>query len=74
MEEECHVATKSVKAPAEALGWSLTLGREGLSGLSNDEHPAPNAFSGGLSNYPPYPMAVPGVFLLSLTVYVQFIS
>ena len=31
MEEECHVATKSVKVPAEALGWSLTLGREGLS-------------------------------------------
>jgi hypothetical protein len=28
MEEECHVAMKSVKAPAEALGWSLTLGRE----------------------------------------------
>ncbi len=34
---ECYVARKSVKVLAEALGWSLALGRGGLSGLSNDE-------------------------------------
>jgi hypothetical protein len=34
---ECYVARKSVKGLAEALGWSLALGRGGLSGLSNDE-------------------------------------
>jgi hypothetical protein len=35
---------KSGKVPAEALGWSLALGREGLSGLSNDKHPARSGF------------------------------
>src|SRR6266699_2366435 len=35
--EECHIVRKSVKAPAEALGWSLASGRGDLSGLSNDE-------------------------------------
>ena len=31
--ELCHVAERWVKVPAEELGWSLTPGREGLSGL-----------------------------------------
>src|SRR5262249_35924089 len=37
MWEECHVAGKSVKGPAEALGWNLARGRGGLSGLPTDE-------------------------------------
>src|SRR6266487_2381109 len=40
MWEECHVARKSMKVSAEALGGSLASGRGGLSGLLNDEHPA----------------------------------
>jgi len=46
MWQECHVARKSVKVPAEALGCSLASGRSGLSELSNDEHPTRNAFTG----------------------------
>src|SRR5215467_8573695 len=34
-------------------------GGDGLSGLSPGKHPARNAFTGGWSNYPPYPMGAP---------------
>jgi len=57
--EEWHVTRKSVKVPAEALGCSLISGRGGLSGLSNDNHPARYAFTRGLSNYPRCPMTAP---------------
>jgi hypothetical protein len=40
-----HVAGRWVKVPAEELGWSLTLGREGLSGLPHHKKPARNAFA-----------------------------
>jgi hypothetical protein len=33
-------AGRWVKVPAEALGWRLTLGSEGLSGLPNHKKPA----------------------------------
>src|SRR5215467_3796721 len=36
MAQECPVTSKSVKVPAEALGWSLLPGYGGPSGLSND--------------------------------------
>jgi hypothetical protein len=45
--------------PAEELGWSLALGREGLSGLPNDKKPAQSGFVEGWSIYPPCPIAVP---------------
>jgi hypothetical protein len=54
-----HVAGRVMNVPAEALGWRLTLGREGLSGLSNDKHPARSGFGEVLVIYPPYPMGVP---------------
>ena len=38
---QCHVARKSVNVPAEELGWSLTPGRGGLSGLPTDEKTSP---------------------------------
>jgi hypothetical protein len=38
MRLECHVASKSVKVPSEELDESLTSGKGGLSGLSNDEN------------------------------------
>ena len=38
MRLECHVASKSVKVPAEELDESLTSGKGGLSGLSTDEN------------------------------------
>jgi hypothetical protein len=44
---------------AEALKCSLTSGRGGLLGLSNDKHSAQNVFTEGLSNYPPCSMAAP---------------
>jgi len=59
MGEEYHVASKSVKGLIEELGWSLASGRDGLDGLSSDKHPARNAFTEGLSNYPPYSMVAP---------------
>jgi len=37
MGEECHVASKSVKMPAEEVGWGLTPGSRSLSGLPTDE-------------------------------------
>jgi hypothetical protein len=39
--------------PAEVVGWGLTPGREGLSGLPNDEKPARNGFgeAGGIIHH-----------------------
>jgi hypothetical protein len=54
-----HVAGRWVKVPAEERGWSLTLGRKGLSGLPHHQKPAPNAFAVGWSIYPPSPIGVP---------------
>ena len=48
-----------MKVSAEKLGWSLTLGREGLSGLLQDKKPAQSGSRKGWSNSPPSPMAVP---------------
>ena len=59
-----HVAGRVMNVPAEALGWHLTLGREGLSGLSNDEHPARSGFGEVLVIYPPYLMGVPSTILI----------
>jgi hypothetical protein len=57
----CHVASMSVKLPAEALAWSLTLGKQGLSGLPQHQTPARCGFTEGWSMYPPYPIGVPSV-------------
>ena len=54
-----HVAGRWVKGPAEERGWSLTLGRKGLSGLPHHQKPAPNGYAEGWSIYPPYPIGVP---------------
>ena len=40
-----HVVGKWVKVPAEKLGGSLTLGREGLPGLSHHKKPARREFA-----------------------------
>ena|SRR6266699_5634115 len=50
---------KWVKVPAEELGGSLTLGREGLSGLPHHKKPARSGSVKGWSIYPPSPMAAP---------------
>ena len=44
---QCHVAGRSVKVPAEEVGWSLTPGRGGLSGLSTDEKTSPKGVCRG---------------------------
>jgi hypothetical protein len=54
-----HVAGRWVKVPTEALGWRLTLEREGLSGLPHRQKPARSGFAEGWVIYPPYPMRVP---------------
>jgi hypothetical protein len=54
-----HVAGRWVKVPAEELGWSFTLGREGLSGLPHHQKPAPNGFAEGWLISPPSSMAAP---------------
>src|SRR6266487_807352 len=54
---------KWVKVPAEELGGSLTLGREGLSGLPHHKKPARSGSVKGWSIYPPSPMAAPRGFL-----------
>jgi hypothetical protein len=46
MGEECHVARQSVKVSSEALDESLTSAKGGLSGRSNDDHPAQNPLTG----------------------------
>ena len=57
----CHVVRKMVKLPAEELEWSLTLGREGPSGLPHHQKPARSGFTEGWLIYPPYPVGVPVV-------------
>ena len=64
MQVRCHVASMSVKLPAEALAWSLTLGKQGLSGLPQHQTPARCGFTEGWSMYPPYPIGVPQGILL----------
>ena len=59
MEVQCHVEGRWVKVLAEALGWSLAPGREGLSGLPHDPKRARSGFAEGLSMYQPYPIGVP---------------
>jgi hypothetical protein len=41
-----HAEGRSMNVRAEVVGWSLLPGEGGLSGLSTDEHPARNAFTG----------------------------
>src|SRR5215467_14702540 len=48
-----------VKVLAEALGWSLALGREGLSGLPHHQKTARSGAEKVRSMYPLCPMAVP---------------
>jgi IS1 family transposase len=50
---QCHVTGRLVHVPAEVVGWGLTPGREGLSGLPNDEKPARNGFgeAGGIVHH-----------------------
>ena len=48
-----------MKAPAEELGASLTLGREGLPGLPHHKKPARSGSVKGWPIYPPCPMAAP---------------
>ena len=43
----CHVARMIVKLPAEELEWSLTMGKEGLSGLPHHQTPARSGFTEG---------------------------
>src|SRR5215469_13890372 len=59
MRVQCHVAGRWVKVPAAELGWSLTLGREGLSGLPYHQKLARRGFAEGWSIYPPSPIGVP---------------
>jgi hypothetical protein len=49
----CHAANKTLKVPAEDVGWGLTAGREGLSGLPTDEKPARKRFgeAGGILHH-----------------------
>ena len=57
-----------VKLPAEELEWSLTMGKEGLSGLPHHQTPARSGFTEGWSIYPPYPIGVPPMPLVSSNV------
>jgi hypothetical protein len=43
----CHVARMMVKVPAEAVGWGLTPGSDGLSGLPTDEKTSPKRICRG---------------------------
>ena len=54
---QCYITRESVKTLAETLGWSLTPGREGLSGLPHHEKPTRSGFGKGWSNDPPCPRA-----------------
>ena len=59
-----HVAGRWVKGPAEERGWSLTLGRKGLSGLPHHTTLARSGFAEGWSIYPPSFIGAPGKVLL----------
>ena len=48
-----------MKSSAEELGWSLILGREGLSRLPTNENTSPKGVNRGYENYPPSRMAAP---------------
>jgi 2-oxoglutaroyl-CoA hydrolase len=48
-----------VKVPAEELGWSLSRGRVGLTGLPHHRKPTRSGFAEAWSIYPPYPIGVP---------------
>jgi len=42
---ESHIKERWVKVPAEALGWGLAPGKEGLSGLLHHRKPTRNGFA-----------------------------
>ncbi len=54
-----HVAGRWVKVPAEARGWRLPRGSEGLSGLPNHQKSARNGFTEDWSIYPPSSIGAP---------------
>jgi hypothetical protein len=54
-----HIVGNWVKVPAEELGGSLTLGREGLPGLLHHKKPARSGFGEGRLIYPPYLIGAP---------------
>jgi len=54
-----YVAGRWMKVPAAKLVWSLTPGREGLSGLPHHKKPAQSGLTEGWVIYPPYRMGVP---------------
>ena len=56
-----YVAGRWMKVPAAKLVWSLTPGREGLSGLPHHKKPAQSGLTEGWVIYPPYRMGVPAV-------------
>src|SRR5260370_309360 len=67
-----HVTGRWVKVLAEALAWSLVPGREGLSGLPHDKKSARSGSRKGWSIYPPFPMAVPHLKVVSMSRCVLF--
>jgi hypothetical protein len=54
-----HAVGRWVKGPAEELGWSLTVGREGLTRLPTDENTSSKGMYRGYGNYPPSRMGAP---------------
>jgi len=64
-----YVAGRWMKVPAAKLVWSLTPGREGLSGLPHHKKPAQSGFTEGWVIYPPYRMGVPLLDFLLICTY-----
>jgi hypothetical protein len=56
---QCHVAGSLVNMLAEALGWSLAAGKEGLSGRPHHKQPARSGFAEGWSISLPSSLAAP---------------
>ena len=65
-----YVAGRWMKVPAAKLVWSLTPGREGLSGLPHHKKPAQSGLTEGWVIYPPYRMGVPSLTMKHLYVVV----
>ena len=64
-----YVAGRWMKVPAAKLEWSLTPGREGLSGLPHHKKPAQSGLTEGWVIYPPYRMGVPVVAVSFVTAF-----
>src|SRR5213078_4044967 len=68
-----YVAGRWMKVPAAKLVWSLTQGREGLSGLPHHKKPAQSGLTEGWVIYPPYRMGVPSLTMKHLYVVVLLV-